>query len=253
MESTLDAGRNLEKSLSFLGEAAETGADLVIFPEYQMMVPDFFRLGSIAGKEVSDEFLREIKAASLSHGVGVIANLWEYDQEKPQNSAVFVDRGRVVFRYRKIHLYDAAGSRESDIFLAGKPFPETFRFSGFRMGAAICYDIRFPELTQLYMKDGIEFLVVQAGWYGGEGKLDNWLAILRTRAIETGCFVAAAAQCGPLFTGHSVVFDPFGKKLAEAGDNEGIIVASISSEVLQRYRKDYPLAKQKRITFQMQG
>ena len=247
MESIPDPGENLKKSLSMLNKAAEAGAGLVIFPEYQMMVPDFHEPGSSVDYGISTRFLETMASESDRLDLAVMLNYWEYGSEKPYNASVLLYRGKEIYRYRKIHLYDAAGKKESGTFLAGEPDPRTHSFSGFRVGSAICYDIRFPELTQLYMREGIDLLVVQAGWYGGEGKLDSWLSILRTRAIETGCFVMAAAQCGPLFTGHSVAFDPYGRILAEAPGAEGIIIASVSHEVIQRYRAMYPLAEQKRI------
>ena len=247
MESTPDPEENLKKSLSMIGKAADTGAGLAIFPEYQMMVPDFQEPGRNSSSQMSARFFEAMASESARRNLAIIINYWEYGNKRPYNASVLLQGGKELYRYRKIHLYDAAGKKESSTFLAGEPEPRTHTFSGFRMGTAICYDIRFPELTQRYMRDGIDLLVVQAGWYGGEGKLDSWISILRTRAIETGCFVVAAAQCGPLFSGHSAVFDPYGRILAEAPDGEGVITATVSHEVIDRYRITYPLAEQKRI------
>ena len=110
--------------------------------------------------------------------------------------------------YRKIHLYDSFGYRESDRLAPGPSSRSLVDVGGFRVGLMTCYDLRFPELARALVDRGAEVLVVPAAWVAGPRKVDHWRTLLRARAIENTVFVVAAGQPGPRYTGHSMVVGP---------------------------------------------
>jgi predicted amidohydrolase len=110
-----------------------------------------------------------------------------------------------------------------------------------------CYDLRFPELARELVAAGAEALVVPSAWVAGERKLEHWRTLLRARAIENVCYVVAAGQPAPRYTGHSMVVDPYGDVLAEAGDDEESVTATLEPAVLAEARETNPsLANRRR-------
>jgi deaminated glutathione amidase len=141
----------------------------------------------------------------------VAAVLWEKvpGHDKVYNVlAVFDPNGELATVYRKLHLFDALSVRESDRMLAGQAPPPVVSICGVKVGLAICYDIRFPELVRYLARQGAELLLVPAAWYAGPLKEDHWLTLLRARAIENTCYAAGAVLTGKSFIGRSAAFDP---------------------------------------------
>jgi predicted amidohydrolase len=166
----------------------------------------------------------------------------------PYNTLVALDgRGAVVGCYRKVHLYDAFGYRESEGIAAGSPGqPLVFSLDGFHFGAFTCYDLRFPESARAAVDAGADVLLVPAMWIRGPGKEDHWNTLLKARAIENTCYVLAANQTGALATGYSMVVDPAGVVVANAGEESGLIVADLSRERLSRVRRQVPVLGNRR-------
>ena len=167
---------------------------------------------------------------------------------RPENtSLLFGPDGEIVASYSKLHMFDVEGTegvtyRESDeihpgaeIVLADTPLAV--------FGMSICYDLRFPELYRLMAVEGAEVLLVPANFTKPTGER-HFETLLRARAIENGCFVAAANQCGRKTRfeayGHSMIVDPTGTILAEAGDTPGVLVAELDPDVMRRTRKENP-------------
>ena len=107
-----------------------------------------------------------------------------------------------------------------------------------------CYDLRFPELARALVERGADVLVVPAAWVAGDRKVDHWRTLVRARAIENTAYVVAAAQPGPRYTGHSMVVDPRGDVLVEAGDGDEVITAVLEREVARGGATDQPVAGQ---------
>ena len=156
-------------------------------------------------------------------------------------------RGRVSAAYRKVHLYDSFGFRESDRLTAGAIEPCLFDLDGFRVGLMTCYDLRFPELSRLLVAEGAEVVVVPAAWVAGERKVDHWRTLVRARAIENTAYVVAAGQPGPRYTGHSMVVDPWGDVLVEAGTEPGSLRAELVRDVLEEARRTNPSLANRRL------
>ena len=110
-----------------------------------------------------------------------------------------------------------------------------------------CYDLRFPELARALVDAGAEVLVVPAAWVAGPHKVDHWRTLVRARAIENTAFVVAVGQPGPRYTGHSLVVDPLGEVLVEAGEGAEVVTAVLEHTTLERARRTNPSLANRRL------
>jgi predicted amidohydrolase len=196
---------------------------LVVFPE--VFARDFGKPGSDVGsyaEPLDGPFVTRLGELAAAHDVTLVAGMFEVsdDPTRPFNTLVVVDPTGLRATYRKIHLYDSFGYRESDRLSAGDLVPVVVDVRGWNVGLMTCYDLRFPELARALVDGGADLLVVPAAWVAGERKVDHWRTLLRARAIENTAYVAAAAQPGPRYCGHSMIVGPDGDVLAEAGQDE---------------------------------
>ena len=174
-------------------------------------------------------------------------------------TVAFDPDGVEIARYRKIHLFDitapdGTGYRESAAYGAGTE-PVVYEAGGVRVGCAICYDLRFPELFLALRRAGAELVFLPSAFTLQTGK-DHWETLLRARAIETQCWFAAPATWGrhldasgePRHTyGHSLVCDPWGLVVARASDGVGWTTARIDPAVTARVRRDMPVLHHRRL------
>jgi deaminated glutathione amidase len=241
-----------EANRARLDELAPADADLVVFPE--AFARDFGEAGSDVSTyaEATDgPFATEVARVAEVRGTTVVAGMFESsaDPDRPFNTLVV--RGAASADYRKIHLYDSFGYRESDRLTAGPledpPGAALVKVGGFTLGLMTCYDLRFPELARALVGAGAEVLVVPAAWVAGPRKVDHWRTLLRARAIENTVFVVAAAQPAPRYSGHSMVVDPLGDVLAEAGDDDEILAATLRRDVLEEARRTNPSLANRRL------
>jgi deaminated glutathione amidase len=241
-----------EANRARLDELAPADADLVVFPE--AFARDFGEAGSDVSTyaEATDgPFATEVARVAEVRGTTVVAGMFESsaDPDRPFNTLVV--RGAASADYRKIHLYDSFGYRESDRLTAGPledpPGAALVKVGGFTLGLMTCYDLRFPELARVLVGAGAEVLVVPAAWVAGPRKVDHWRTLLRARAIENTVFVVAAAQPAPRYSGHSMVVDPLGDVLAEAGDDDEILAATLRRDVLEEARRTNPSLANRRL------
>jgi predicted amidohydrolase len=143
--------------------------------------------------------------------------------------------------YRKVHLYDAFGLRESDIIAPGPiAEPAMFTVDGLVFGLQTCFDLRFPEGSRRLAAAGAQVIALAAQWMPGPGKVDQWTTLLRARAIENTVYVAASDHATPRAVGASMIIDPAGAVLSELGDQPGIATARIDPAVLDRVRTANP-------------
>jgi nitrilase len=215
--------------------------------------------GSNAPGGAAYEFLRGIARARRIHVHG--GSMGERGGDKLFNTTVVFDpEGRELARYRKIHLFDIVtpdgqGYRESATFGAGTDLV-TYQADELRVGCAICYDLRFPELFLALRRAGAELIFLPAAFTLQTGK-DHWETLIRARAIETQCWIAAAATWGghlegakqeKRFTyGHSLVCDPWGHVVAKVSDGTGWATARIDSVLTGRVRRDMPVLEHRRL------
>lgn len=215
LASTRDAAGNLAAVTAAVGSAAADGADLVLLPEYAAAF-DPRGVGRELAEPLAGPFVEGLCRASGADGPVVVGGTAIPEGERAANVVVAVRGGAVVGTYRKVHLYDAFGRRESDDLVAGDPAapPLVVPVGGLAVGVLTCYDVRFPESARRLVDAGADVLAVPAAWAAGERKADQWETLVRARAIENTCYALGAVQHGPGVTGDALVVGPDGAVLA---------------------------------------
>lgn len=250
--SSHDKAANRELVTQLVADAAVGRPDLVVLPE--AMMADFATEGGSVGElaeALDGEFVSTLRKTAAAHGVAIVAGMFERscDEARPYNTLLAVGAdGDLLGAYRKIHLYDAFGYRESDQLTAGDVAPVVVQVAGQKLGLMTCYDLRFPELSRALVDAGAEVFVVPAAWVRGPLKEHHWTTLLTARAIENTCYVAAAAQNGKKYCGLSQIIDPQGIAVAAVGEADGIASAEISAERLAETRQRNPSLKNRRFT-----
>jgi predicted amidohydrolase len=244
---------NLSAMRALAETAVARGARLIVFPEYSaffepVMGPSF----TAASEPLDGPFVTALGALAADLGVHVVAGMLETtdDPDRFSNTLVALDPdGRLVAKYRKMHLYDAFGDRESDWVLAGPvQEPETFDVAGLRVGMQTCYDIRFPEVTRRLVDAGAELVLVPAEWVRGPLKEQHWRTLLTARALENTVYVAAADHAPPVGVGNSLVVDPMGVELVTIGETTDVAVAWVATERVESVRARNPALALRRFT-----
>ncbi|QCI66322.1 nitrilase-related carbon-nitrogen hydrolase [Phreatobacter stygius] len=251
---TADVSANLAGIERLAGAAAARGAAIAVFPEASMY--DFTapaaRIAEIARSD-GGRFEAEVHAIARRHGIAIVAGTYG-DSGGPlaRNSLIVADaKGESLGRYEKLHLYDAFHYRESDKN-AHAPLQQgfgeltTFDLAGFRFGLLNCYDIRFPEMARLLIDRGANVLLVASGWVAGPLKELHWETLLKARAIENTCYVAASCQPAPLSVGLSMIVDPSGLAAATAVGGEGLAIATLTAGRLNAVRELLPSLRHRR-------
>ena len=243
---------NLDAAAQLIGKAKEGGADYVLTPEMtNIMEVNREALFSAIVPEENDTTLATLREIARTLGiylhVGSLAV--KVNGDKAANRSFLIDpRGEVAARYDKIHMFDvdlANGEsyRESRNFRPGE-LAVLADLPWGRLGLTVCYDLRFPSLYRALGEAGASFLTVPAAFTRQTGEA-HWHVLLRARAIETGCFVFAAAQGGTHENGretygHSLVVDPWGRVLAEGGTEPGVVFAEIDPAAISAARSRIP-------------
>lgn len=252
MRSSEDKQDNLKKSIEFIAEAASQSADLVCFPEFQMAFsPDSQSAAQLAGnaETVRGNFVSKLAAAAKKNRIGVIAAIYERSGKPSRvyDTAVLISSaGRVSSVYRKLHLYNALGFKESAKLMPGKNIVSPEKTGAGNVGLLICYDLRFPELSRILTVRGADVLVAPSAWVAGEMKEEHWQTMVKARAIENGLYVVAPDQLGNIYCGRSMAVDPFGVVLVDMGQREGVEVVDIDKSRVEKIRKSLPLLKNRR-------
>ncbi|MCC2034173.1 carbon-nitrogen hydrolase family protein [Microbacterium allomyrinae] len=247
---TADTAANLEAIAQLVATASARGARLVVFPEYSSYFVDPFD-SSLAenAQNLDGPFVQALARIAETHAVMVVAGLLERaaDGRRVRNTVVAVAAEGLRAHYRKLHLYDAFGQRESDWVEAGElSTPETFEVAGLRFGLMTCYDLRFPEVGRTLVDAGADVLLVPAEWVRGPLKEHHWRTLLHARAIENTVFVAAADHPPPLGVGNSLIVDPQGVELAAVGTSTDVAVAHLDVSALERIRRVNPALRLRR-------
>lgn len=223
-------------------DVAAGSADLVVLPEASQR--DFGPTGASltdAGESLEGPFVGMLQELATEIRTTIIAGMFESSgEDRPFNTLVVVDAGGLREVYRKTHLYDAFGYRESDRLLPGPLEVVTVPIAGMTVGLMTCYDLRFPELGRALVDQGADVLVVSAAWLAGASKTEHWNTLLRARAIENTVWTIGAAQGLPRYCGHSAVIDPMGHPVATLGETDGTIRAELSSARIDEVRSTNP-------------
>ncbi|MDH5418284.1 MAG: carbon-nitrogen hydrolase family protein [Nitrosopumilus sp.] len=243
---------NLKKIISYISKAAVKNATMVTFSEFMMFYTNSSQtpkqLANLA-ETINGNFVTIIAEAAKENQIQVIGSFYEKSRKKDRvydTSFVISESGKVISTYRKIHLYDALGFRESDKMVAGSKIEKPVKTSIGKIGMMICYDLRFPEMSRSLAVAGSEVLVVPSAWVQGNMKEEHWITINKTRAIENGCYVIAPDQVGNIYCGRSLVVDPYGKILLDMKKKQGIGFVNIDLNKVKQTRKILPLLKNRR-------
>jgi len=255
--ATDDPIANLAHTLSMVQQASEAGAQFIATPEVTNCVSSSRRRqNEVLALQENDQTLAAMCTAAARFGVWISVGslaLKLPDDDRFTNRSFMIDpSGQIVAQYDKIHMFDVTLSeteqyRESDGYRAGDHAVIADTAFG-RIGMTICYDIRFPHLYRGLAKSGASILLIPAAFAQPTGRA-HWEVLLRARAIETGCYVIAAAQTGEHQTsqrrprktyGHSMIVSPWGEIMADAGEDQGIIYADLDLSLVESTRARVP-------------
>ncbi|MEV6069495.1 carbon-nitrogen hydrolase family protein [Nocardia sp. NPDC052001] len=251
-----DTVANLTALRAEVQAAAELGAQLVIAPEYSMYSVLRLDAGAVAAAEpLTGPFVNGLRGIAAEFGVHLVAGVLETPGGDQPEGLIYntlvaaTPNAEFAAVYRKVHLYDAFKSRESDVILPG-PLDQdpTFTIDGIVFGMQTCFDLRFPEGIRRIAAAGAHVLVLPAQWIPGPGKVDQWTTLLRARAIENTIYVAACDQAAPNGSGASMIIAPTGAVLAELGDQPGIATARVDLDHLAEVRTTNPSLALRRFT-----
>jgi predicted amidohydrolase len=259
MTSTDKLSENLDSAQRAVREAAERGAEFIALPENFAFLR---REGKpiVCAQGLDGEIVETVRELASRHRVpilaGTFAEVIEGDQRVYNTSVLISEAGRIAAVYRKIHLFDVdlgeSGGvfRESAFTAPGEEVVVAETAFG-RVGLSVCYDVRFPELYREMAARGADWITVPSAFAPETGKV-HWEVLLRARAIENQAFVLAPAQCGRhspdrASHGRSLIVDPWGRILAEAGDEPGIVVADCDPDELTRVRASLPALLHRRL------
>ena len=252
LTSDRDPDKTFPTAAVLVREAAARGASLVMTPEVTPMLEPRGRLVlEKARPEADDEWLPRYCSLARETGVWLLLGSMavRIDAECCANRSLLIDAGgAIVARYDKIHMFDVdleggESYRESrryrpgtEAVLANTPWG--------RVGMTVCYDMRFPSLYRDLAQAGADYLTVPSAFARPTGSA-HWHVLLRARAIETGCFVFAPAQCGEHAQGrktygHSLIVDPWGEVLADGGEEPGVVMAEIDPGRIHKVRRMVP-------------
>ncbi|WP_024799909.1 carbon-nitrogen hydrolase family protein [Nocardia sp. BMG51109] len=242
-----DKDANLAMLRDEVRAAAEHGARVVIAPEYSMFaVTRLDRRAVAAAEPITGPWVDRLRGLAAEFGVHLVAGVAEAPgggrTDRIYNTLVAAGPdAEYEAVYRKVHLYDAFGFKESDVVVPGEiTEPATFTVDGVVFGLQTCFDLRFPEGVRRVAAAGAHVLALPAQWIPGPAKVDQWTTLLRARAIENTVYVAAADQATPRGAGASMIVDPAGTVLAELGESTGIATARVDLGHLARVRGSNP-------------
>lgn len=255
---TADKALNISKAEAMITSAAKANCQVAILPEmfncpYQA---ELFKQYAEIYPE-GDTFKMLAQVAAKQNIVVVGGSVPERDEKGNiyNTSFIFNEKGSLVGRHRKIHLFDidiAGGTafKESSILSPGQDIT-LVKAAGLTLGVGICYDIRFPELSRLMTLAGADLLIFPAVFGMTTGPV-HWELLMRSRAVDNQVFVVGAAPAnfsGAAYQtyGHSMVVDPWGKVLSVADAEENMITVEINLEVINKVREELPLLKHRRV------
>ena len=246
---------NLGKAIDMIDRAAKEGVEMVILPEMFNCPYDTNKFKAYAESRDSSKSIKAVSTAAKNHGVYLVAgSIPELLDGKIYNSCFIFDRkGQIIDVHRKMHLFDVdipdIEFKESDTITSGDRVT-VVDTDPIKIGVAICYDMRFPELFRLMALKDADMMVVPGAFNMTTGPA-HWKTILRARAIDNQTYVAAVSPArntnlSYVAYGHSIIVDPWGTVMGEAGYGEEIICATIDISYINNVREELPLLKNRR-------
>ena len=256
MEVIDNKDSNIKKALEMIKIAAENKSDMVILPEMFNCPYDNSKFREYAEERKNSKTLKAIKESAKELNLYIVAgSIPELEEDNLYNSSFIFDRdGEIIASHRKMHLFDIdiAGKisfKESETLSAGNQIT-VVDTELCKIGVAICYDIRFPELLRLMALRGAELIVIPGAFNMTTGPA-HWETLIRARAIDNQLYVAAASparnkELSYVAYGNSMVADPWGEIVARAGEKEEIVYANIKLSRVNDVREELPVLNGRR-------
>lgn len=232
--------QNFRKAESWIKKASNEEADLILLPELWASGFDLKNRQTYAAHLNEGDFAR-MKLMAVKNNIMVGGSLIEQDKDNFYNTFVLFDKnGDVVNSYRKVHLFRML--KEEQYFKPGNQLKISDTDWG-KIGLAICYDLRFPDMFRAYGVKGVEIILIVGEW--AQKRISHWCELLRARAIENQCFVAAVNKSGVSkgenLGGFSAVINPMGDYLAQGNDQEELLFAEINIKEVSKTRRWMPV------------
>lgn len=234
---------------TYAAEAAAKKVDLLVFPEslmsrYEAELGDFLA----QSEPVDGPFFQAVNAIAAQYGLWMVYTMNELNPAgKPFNTAVVVDSEGVCRGiYRKVHLFDSATTQESERMSASDKLFDPIETSFGKLGIAICYDLRFPEVARRAALMGCDLMVYPAAWVDGPNKRAQWQTLLAARAIENEMFVAGVCRADEGYVGTSCVYGPDGVVRGLAATDEALLVVRLDTADLAQMRQAIPVFDHRR-------
>ncbi|ABK78393.1 amidohydrolase [Cenarchaeum symbiosum A] len=252
LRASTDKDRNLRRIVKYVSEAAAGGAGLVAFPEFMMFyTPPGQTPAELArlAENIDGPFVKSVADAARDYSIEVVGTIYERSPRRGRvyDTSFLLGRdGSLLSSYRKIHLYDALGFKESAKLAPGDRMTVPSGSSVGSLGMLICYDLRFPEAARTLASSGAGVIVAPSAWVQGKNKEDQWITMNRARAMENGCYLVSPAHVGNIYCGRSLVVDPWGGIILDMGKRQGLGYATVSPEIIGEARRAMPLLKSRR-------
>ena len=246
---------NLKKAEALVREARDRyRPDVLVFPE---MFMSFFPWGTdpekvlSAAQPLDGPFVTRMRALAKANGVWIVFGMNEAADDpaerRSSNTVVVLDgQGDLVAAYRKTHLYDAFGYRESELVKPGDRLFDPIDTPFGRIGLFTCYELRFPEVARDQRRKGADILLMPTAWAAGKLKSQHFHTLITARALENGVYLLACDQCGPDTVGESRAVDPMGVTVAAAGEREALIPVFTDTERVREVRRNVASFDQRR-------
>ncbi|MDC0226857.1 carbon-nitrogen hydrolase family protein [Alphaproteobacteria bacterium] len=257
--STKDEILTLKNIKPFINQAIERGAELIVLPECATTLQENALITKESAKPESENLSLQtfIEIAKSNAVYFLVGSLPIKISDKLANRSFLIGpNGDILYKYDKIHLYDVTlpnGDiyQESNTYTAGSKAIIATIYNSIRIGMTICYDVRFPYLYWDLAQNGAEIIVVPSAFSNVTGPV-HWHTLLKARAIETGCYIVAAAQtghhqCGRKTYGHSLIVSPWGEIMKDANKKVGLINCQINLDEVQKARLAIPSLNSKQI------
>lgn len=237
-----DKLKNKEKCLSFIKEAKDKSSDLILFPE---MTLTGFSMNTDKISEENNETLNWFKEQAVFYKLFIgFGHVVKSDNKCENRFSIVYPNGQEPLTYTKIHPFSY--SHEDKYYEGGNSIVYC-QIEDFNVSPFICYDLRFPEIFQIASKEA-HLITVAANW--PKSRRDNWITLLKARAIENQCYVAGVNAIGFIdgfeYTGDSIVIDPIGNIIAKGENKEQLVIAEISQSEVERFRTHFPIKNDRR-------
>jgi len=256
-----DLSGNLSRGLAAVDEAADRGADLVVFPE--IFDVGYFAFDSYeeAATGLDGEKFTRVADRAADRGVAVLAGTMVEDlaasaaagvdvpaEDGLANTAVLFDAdGERRLVYRKHHLF-GYGSAEDDLLVASESLP-TAELGGFTVAVTTCYDLRFPALYREFLDAGVDLFLVPSAW--PYPRVEHWKLLPRARAVENLAYVAAVNGSATFddaeLVGRTTVYDPWGTPTAASDDDPALVEADLDPATVETVREEFPALRDRRV------